>query len=78
VPRKKKPTIQGKPANAKMAWLPGGDRWRSIDESLTVSTSRFLRFADWKPAQPIKRVAWASDFRTGGPSWVEGNATLVF
>lgn len=61
-----------------MAWLPGGYRWYSIDESLAVSTSRFLRFADWKPGQPIKRVAWAGDFRTGGAIWVEGNATLVF
>lgn len=78
VPRKKKPTIQGEPAKAKLAWLPGGYRWYSIDEALAVSGSRFLRFTDWKPGQPLKRVAWAGDFRTGGALWVEPNATVVF
>lgn len=78
VPRKKKPTVQGEPAKAKLAWLPGGYRWYSIDESLSVSNSRFLRFTDWKPGQRIKRVAWAGDFRTGGAIWVEANATVVF
>ncbi len=78
VATKKKPTIQGEPAKAKMAWLPGGYRWYSIEESLQVSRSRFLRFADWKPGQPIKRVAWAGDYRTGGAIWVEANDAVVF